>query len=322
MTPKPPFRAMRPKPERPRKRVNMTLCIAASCEESNEKPRVVVGTDWRIEGAIVAGAEIQNKLYWITDDIFVLIAGRVTRAIELRDLYRELLIGMEEKNDPLTHRNIRRWIRAAPKIYRKRLVDEEVGRMMGGLTFAEFLDRVAQHSIPDTVAGPVFRRAEKVDLACSVIVVAHVDDAFYIFRVDDDGDVDECDNFAAIGEGIGIADGMLYLRSSNSEDEVSTQVYQVWEAMKMAAECISTVGKDITINVIYPPGEKGKHVAGDILTDEGEDHLAKLFKEKYGIRGFRRVPKLPKNALSTDFKGDEEMKKATRSTPQTSAGPQ
>ena len=58
----------------------MTLCVAAACTEK-DKERVVIGTYWRIEGAIAAGAEIQDKLYWINDYIFVLVSGRVSLAL-------------------------------------------------------------------------------------------------------------------------------------------------------------------------------------------------------------------------------------------------
>ena len=284
----------------------MTLCVAAACIE-DDAPRVVIGTDWRVEGALAAGAEIQEKLYWINDDIFVLIAGKVTRAIELRDVYRDILRRMEKNNDPLTKFNIRRWIRQAPKLYHKHRVDDEVGGMMGGLTFQEFLGSVSRKEIPDTIAGPVFRRVERTEIGCSLIVVAYVDGAFYIFRVDPDGDVDECDNFAAIGEGIGIADGWLYFRASNSDDDATLQIYQVWEAMTIASQCVSTVGKNLTVNLIYPPGVKGKHVCGDVVTSTGEKFLRGLYRDRFGPRKIAYVPSLPEKGLAPDFEEDEPI---------------
>jgi len=75
----------------------MTLCIAAACRRYS-KSRIIIGTDWRISGEISAGADIQDKLYWINDEMFVLVSGTVTRAVELRDVYKRILAGMKKKD--------------------------------------------------------------------------------------------------------------------------------------------------------------------------------------------------------------------------------
>jgi len=67
----------------------MSLCIAAACQDRG-KSRVVIATDWKASAGIAA-AEIQDKLYWIGDYMPVLIAGTITRAIELKDTYKQYL---------------------------------------------------------------------------------------------------------------------------------------------------------------------------------------------------------------------------------------
>jgi len=117
----------------------VTLCIAAACEDGRGRQRVVIGTYWRISGAIAAGADIQDKLYWINDDIAVLISGEVTRAVELRDTYRKLLRSVESKEppEPLNHYNIRSFISAGCRMYKHKLADEVV-TFATGLTYEEF----------------------------------------------------------------------------------------------------------------------------------------------------------------------------------------
>ena len=76
-------------------RYRMTLCVAAACRDRG-KPRIVLATDWRTESA-VASADIQDKLYWMSDNIAVLIAGTVSRAVELRDTFKQFLEQREKK---------------------------------------------------------------------------------------------------------------------------------------------------------------------------------------------------------------------------------
>lgn len=83
----------------------MTLCIAAACQDRG-RPRLVIGTDWKVASGI-ATAEIQDKLFWITDNIPVLIAGTISRAVELKDTYRQyfqtLALQIIPGNDLIDH---------------------------------------------------------------------------------------------------------------------------------------------------------------------------------------------------------------------------
>src|SRR5271170_6929563 len=109
---------LRSVPRLPRRRKALTLCIAAACRDG-KKDRIVIGTDWRVSGAISAGADIQDKLLWVNDDILMLLSGEVTRARQLRDCYREVLARMSAKEppEPLTHLNIRNFISAGAQYF-------------------------------------------------------------------------------------------------------------------------------------------------------------------------------------------------------------
>jgi len=168
-------------------------------------------------GEIAAGADIQDKLYWVNDDIAVLVSGVVTRAVELRDAYRSELESMRAKSTKLNYRNLRGFIKAGPRLLKKDIA-EEVVVFATGLSYAEFRNAIKTGEMTRDAANGVFRAIEAKDLECEVIIVAFVDKAPYIFQVERSGHVEERDNFALVGEGTYVAEAMLYFRKHESSD--------------------------------------------------------------------------------------------------------
>jgi 20S proteasome alpha/beta subunit len=286
----------------------LTLCIAAACEDHKGRDRVVIGTDWMGTGEIAAGADIQDKLYWVNDDIAVLVSGTVTRAVELRDSYRLELAKMKDKSEKLSYRNIRRFMKAGPKSLKKDIADEVV-TFATGLDYEEFRKAVKDGQIPTTVATGVFRAIEAKDLECEVIVVAFVDKDPYIFQVERSGHVEERDNFALIGEGTYVAEAMLYFRKHQSSDPVAIAVYHVWEALFMASKRVGTVSKTHSIDILVPPGERSTHVSVYDLTNAGFKFMKRQFDENFGIRKITRFANLPENAVKTEKEKKPKLKK-------------
>lgn len=277
----------------------MSLCIAAACEDKKGRERVVIGTDWMISGAISAGADIQDKLYWINEDIALLVSGEVTRAVELRDSYRVALSSMNTKKEKLTYLTIRKFIKAGPKLLKKDIADEVV-TFATGLSYDDFRAAIRRKEIPQSVSNGVFQAVERKDLECEVIIVAFVDGNQYIFQVERSGHVEECDNFALIGDGTYVAEAMLYLRKHESTDSVGLALYHVWEAMRVASRRVGTVSKTHSIDVLYPPKERGTHVTADELTGTGFRFMEEQFTEKFGIRKVKKFPELPKGSLKRE----------------------
>lgn len=60
------------------------------------------------------------------------------------------------------------------------------------------------------------------------------------------------------------------------------------------------VGKEHTINVLYPQGEKGKEVYGEVLTHKGIRFMERQF-HRVGPKNFLKFPKLPNGCLEKDF---------------------
>jgi hypothetical protein len=296
---KPPLKS---KPARvPKRKKPVTLCIAAACRD-NGKDRIVIGTDWRIESEISAGADIQDKLYWINDDIPILVSGNVTRSIELRDAYRTIRSGMRAQNPPeeLDHKNIRRFIKAGARLFKRELTDE-VATFALGLSYKEMREAIARKEIPPAVSIPVYRKIEQVDFECDVIVIPFVDDEWWMFQVERTGNFQECDSFAVVGEGAYVAQANLFLRGHDDDDSLEKTLYHVYEAMDWAARCVGSVSKNKhTINVLYPPGRLEPKVTADYLTESGFDFFRDLQKD-FGIRSVRRIPALPSRSLRRGF---------------------
>jgi 20S proteasome alpha/beta subunit len=296
---------LKPKPScvrklRPlRRRELVTLCIAAACQDRKSRDRVVIGTDWMVSGEIAAGADIQDKLYWINEDIALLVSGVVTRAVELRDAYRAELRKMSAKKEKLSYRNIRNFIKAGPRQLKKDIADEVV-TFATGLSYPEFRLAVKRGEVTQSVATGVFREVEKKDLECEVIIIAFVDREPYIFQVERGGHIEERDNFALIGEGTYVAEAMLYFRKHESTDSPALAFYHVWEALYIASKRVGTVSKTHSIDILLPPGERGSHVAIYALKGKGFRFMRKQFKDKFGMRKILKFPDLPKGSVESD----------------------
>jgi 20S proteasome alpha/beta subunit len=289
------------------RRIALTLCIAAACQDEKGRDRVVIGTDWMATGEIAAGADIQDKLYWVNDDIAVLVSGLVTRAVELRDAYRSELETMKAKKEKLNYRNIRRFIKAGPRLL-KRDIAEEVVAFATGLSYAEFRKAIKTGEMTRDVANGVFRAIEEKNLECEVIIVAFVDKFPYIFIVERSGHVEERDNFALVGEGTYVAEAMLYFRKHESSDPAAVAIYNVWEALYMAARRVGTVSKTHSIDILIPPGERGTHSTVYTLTNTGFKFMKKLFQDQFGVRRITKFPDLPDGCVK-QWKTEKKKKK-------------
>lgn len=295
----------------PQRRTALTLCIAAACEDEKGRDRVVIGTDWMATGEIEAGADIQDKLYWISDDIAVLVSGVVTRAVELRDAYRIALAGMKDQGKKLTFKNIRKFIKAGPRLLKKDIADEVVVFATGLDDFETFRKAFKNGEIPGPVATGVFQAIERKDLECEVIIVAFVDKEPYIFIVERSGHVEERDNFALIGEGTYVAEAALYFRKHESSDPLSVTLYNVWEALYMASRRVGTVSKTHSIDILIPPGESGTHSTVYTLTNSGFKFMKKLFKDQFGVRRITKFPDVPDGCVR-QWKSEKKRAKAAK----------
>jgi len=276
----------------------MTLCVAAISGYGGRKPLLVIGTDWKASSGI-AGAENQDKLRWVTPNIPLLLAGTISRAIQLFDTYRQYMEMLEKREPPvvLTDLNVGDIIRRPPTLLKAKLVDEYTG-LKFGLSYKNFRLAVSRKEIPESVAVGAYADIRKINLDCEVILPFFVDREPYIFKVDSDGEVEECDNFAAIGSGSTIAEGSLFQRKHEDRMSLGRTVYHVYEAMRLGS-IASDVGSEHTLNVLYPPGVRGEALSGDTTTKKADKFLKRKF-EKFGPTQFVKMP-LPRGFWHSDF---------------------
>lgn len=263
----------------------MTLCIAAACQHRG-KPRVVIATDWKVS-TMSATAEIQDKLYWINDNIPVLIAGTISRAVELKDTYQNYFERLSKKKPPLKGSDLPDVMKRPLGIYKQKLANEHVSIRLG-LTYREFLYAIGKNQIPSSISTEVLNDISRISLQCQLIIMVFVGRDPFIFRVDDDGTLHSFDNFAAIGSGGPIAEGVLYQREQESKMTLGRTIYHVFEAMKLGS-IASDVGQEHTINVLYPPGEREKDVSVDLLSEKAKQFLKRQFG-KLGPKPFCNMP--------------------------------
>lgn len=275
----------------------MTLCIAAICQDRG-KPRIVIGTDWKASTG-EAGAENQDKLRWITDNMPMLLAGTVSRAIELQATYKQFFESLNADKPPLpiTDRNVGDIIRKPISTFKAKLLDEYTG-LSYGLSYRDFRQSISKKEIPSSVAAQAYAEIKRLGLGCCIIIPFFLDRRPYIFKVERDGSVEECDNFAAIGSGSPIAEGVLFQRAQECDMTLGRTVYHIYEAMKLGA-IASDVGQEHTINVLYPPEERRKDVAGDVTTKKADRFLARMFA-KYGPKKFTYMP-IPSDFWESDL---------------------
>lgn len=167
------------------------------------------------------------------------------------------------------------------------------------MTYEAFLAAVGGRQIPASVATETLTEIKNIELDCELIILTFdtKNDA-RIYTVNVDGSVEVCDNFAAIGSGSLIAEGVLFQREHESTMPLGPTIYHVFEAMKLGS-IASDVGKEHTIDVLYPPNPRAKKtVMADYLNDKGKLTMEKMFR-KYGPKSFVRLG-LPKGVLEPE----------------------
>jgi 20S proteasome alpha/beta subunit len=280
---------IRPRPFKKRRipvwRESVTLCIAAACQDRG-KIRIVVSTDWRVENSSF-GAEIQDKLYWIGDDWAVLIAGRITRAIELVDTYAEYFRGLREKNIKLTDTTLIDHVKKPPITQKYKIANEYVGALLG-VSYKDFLTNGKQ-ILPEKQFEEIVADIQRLDMGCQLLLCSFIGGQQRIYKVSDDCSVEVDEHFAAIGTGSDIAESVLYQRDHEGDLPLSHALYDVYEAARLGSKAPG-VGRQHAISVLVPPRPGyGGEITSHRVSEKGYKFLDRAFK-KLGPKEFARIP--------------------------------
>jgi hypothetical protein len=285
------------KPERMPWREDMTLCIAAEttyATKNGSTSVVIVASDKSTETE-TSKAEIEDKLVVLAGKWPILFAGTLNRAAELIDTYEKYFA----KNPP-TAENIMEVVKKPVIIQKRKLANEYVGARLG-MTYAEFLERGQSH-LPPAIYREMISDIARMTLECSLILVQFVANKTYLFRVHEDGLVERCMHFCAVGSGLTIAESALFHREHNVWVSLELGLYNIYEAMRLGSGApgvgekfsISTFAFSpnglqwLCMNLHYAEYLEGRYQQFGPRTVTGIE-----FKSS-GLQPFMQIPKTPK----------------------------
>jgi 20S proteasome alpha/beta subunit len=274
------------------------LSVAAACQDAG-KPRIVIATDRKV-GTAAAGSEAEDELYWINDNVPLLIAGTIHRAVDLRDTITDYLDQYYQDNpEPgsVTEYQITNLLKRPVALFKRQLAEEHIS-LKFGLGYDEFKACVRSQQIDALVANQTMQEISNIQFGCWLILPFFWEGKPKIYRIDSFGTVELCQHFAAIGTGATIAESVLYQRKHESQTPLGPSVYHVFEATKLGSIVLGN-GQGHTLDVLYPPGEKKKDLTGETLTKAAKRFLEGEF-DKLGPKPFETL-RLPENALRREF---------------------
>ena len=256
----------------------MTLCVAAPCMDK-KKPCIVVSSDFKAEIGDVAGAEIQNKMFWIYEDNWpVLISNTASSALALIGTYREVF-----QRRGITKANVYDRLSVPPLKYKEKRIDAYV-HARTGKSYEYF--RTHPLEFDETMRTDVWGDVRKLKLGCDFILSTFIAGDPFIFWMDGDTcEVHRDENFLAIGTGATVATSVLCFRGQNEDMSVTETLYNVYEATRYAYKSkVPGVGRDHAFSVLYA-GKGGKIIAKG-LRNRG----IKLLEKEFGSVGPQKLP--------------------------------
>jgi hypothetical protein len=172
----------------------------------------VLASDWKTEVGEYAGAEIQNKLYWLWNNAWpTLIAGTASDALDMITTFRSSF-----NRKGIKEENARDRIMEALLAHKDKFTREYV-RAHTNLTFEYFRDN--KDKVDPSVWSTVWKNIGKIKADCSLILCSFTAGIPLMFQVSGDFStmpeerlVVPEENFLTIGTGSVIANSMLCFR--------------------------------------------------------------------------------------------------------------
>jgi hypothetical protein len=126
-----------------------------------------------------------------------------------------------------------------------------------GVSYDDLL-RSVHGSIPQETYREIVNDVTRIKLGCDLLIVFFEWSTGepFIFRINDDGAIELCFNFAAIGSGLYIAESSLFYREHSENVQLPDAIYHVYEAMRLGSHAPS-VGKKFAMGISYA-GESGQ----------------------------------------------------------------
>jgi len=246
------------------KRRNMTVCIAATCEDGE---KIVLCTDTKLSSAL-GSTETGRKDLHIGNRWRLLTAGDEPEIIALHRLYRRRFQDINNLTPEKLDESMK-----FPLRQRKTDLSDEYTFSRYNMSYADFI-AVGKDKFPDEEYRNSVRNVASIRLRANLIIAGFVDGSPEVYYTDADGVARAANDFAVIGEGEYIAQSVLLRREQNSGLSLAETLYNVYEA-KRYSESIGSVGEYTTI-AISAPGKRRE------LTSLSVDKQLKKHYLQYG----------------------------------------
>jgi ATP-dependent protease HslVU (ClpYQ) peptidase subunit len=255
----------------------VTICIAAVCQHNN-KPRIVLCTDWRGE-TYLGASETSDKRRLLPNGWVALLAGDLNRAEELVALYESHLATKDSFADD---NELFSFMKRPTETYKESLADSYIRQSLG-ISYREFLDRADK--LPAEIVSAKLNEIDRIKLNAALILCGFIRTSSegsanpYLFVVEDEDNHSNVvrveDNFAAIGSGAYVAIPSLHQREHDSEKSLMETLYAVFEAKELS-RVVPGIGAATSIDVMDADAAKPMLWS---ITEAGYEHCSALFRK-------------------------------------------
>ena len=268
----------------------VTLCIAAACQYRNQ-PRIVTCTDWKVSTPY-GSAENADKMRWIKKPNWVALTAGNKRVSDALVRTSRVAVANQEITELSALGIFTRIAQRQIKVVKNTYVFSSLG-----VSYKNFRLHW-ETQFPLAVALETFSEIRKKHLDASLIVAGFVSEGNshkpLICQIDRFGNVSISEHFECSGEGATVAKPALLRREYHSSVSLMDAAYRLYEAKKLA-EVFDSVGKDISVDILYPDGTLEQ------FSDKGHDRLEIMLK-RFGPKEKIVKPKLEKRYFdSLDF---------------------
>ena len=263
----------------------MTLCIAAICDDGSKDPKIVLCADMERTAEGIGASETEDKLGFVKHGWPTLVAGMISRANDLVNVYAAYL---KENENKINKFNLIDHLRLPAHSQKEKLVEEYLRQ-----TYA--FDRTyfygpGSASLPNTFVSNVTENISRIKLDGSLLIAGFINETDldsgetlpgpFLAVIDEVTDVSGSQEyvrleheFAAIGSGQYTALSALYRREQDSTNSLRRTLYKVYEANRLSEKVPGVGERYIAMYVLYSDGRVEE------LTTEGYEYLSDLYKQ-------------------------------------------
>jgi len=226
---------------------DMTVCIAAVCEENTDDRKIVLCTDRKISSAL-GSAETTLKSRSLGVESWRVLTSGADRDIQST---LRLLKQRFSESESIDETNVLSIVRAALNQRKKDKADELVnGRL--AISYSEFLER-GKKKLPKDIFRAITAEVELTKIDAEFVIVGYAYGFPILLKTDGNCGASIREHFAFAGEGAYLAQAALLSRAHNHLETLGRTIYSVYEAKKFSQGAPS-VGEETSITILHQDG--------------------------------------------------------------------